>query len=155
MISLPTHLNVASILRDLLGRHVSVKDNRARLQGDVLWAYYASEAGEHEAVWLWDITAGICVGAALTMVPADHAQQEIRKKHVDSMALENFQEVANVLGSLLNEGAKRPLILKEVGFADVKAGKYGEKAKALSNKGYYVVEIEGYGTGATELRCSD
>ncbi len=154
MTNLPSPMNVSSILRDLLGRRVSVKDNRARLQGDVLWAHYANDDGSDEAVWTWDITSGICVGAALTMVPSDQAQQDIRRKQVDNMALENFQEVANVLGSLLNEGGRAPMLLREVGFADVKKGKFAEKAKTLKGKACYLVDIDGYGGGPTELRRS-
>ncbi len=155
MTNLPSTINVSSILRDLLGRPVSVKDNRARLHGDVLWAHYSNESGDEEAIWTWDLTSGICVGAALTMVPSDQAQQDIRRKQVDNMALENFQEVANILGSLLNETGRAPMVLREVGFADVKKGKFAEKAKSLKDKAYYVVDIEGYGSGPTELRRTE
>lgn len=154
MPNLPSHQNVSALLRDLLGRPVSVKDNRARFTGDVLWARYSDESGANEAVWMWDVPSGICVGAALTMVPSDQAQADIRRKAVDPMTLENFQEVANILGSLLNEGSKHNVMLKEVGFDDAKKGKMGAKVKELSEKAFYVVDIDGYGSGATALRCS-
>ena len=154
MSNLPTANNVSTILRDLLGRPVSVKDDRVRLQGDVLWARYSNESGDDEAIWSWDITPGVCVGAALTMVPADQAQQDIKKGQVDAMAIENFQEVANVLGSLLNGDGKSRMVLREVGFDDVKKGKVAEKAKAMKNKAHYIVNIDGYGSGPSELRRS-
>lgn len=153
MTDLPTTKDVSALLRDLLGRQVSVNDNRARFTGDVLWARYSTEEGSEEAVWTWDVSAGINVGAALTMVPADQAAQDIRRRAVDPMALENFQEVANILSSLLNEDRKRPFILREVGFDDAKKGKMAEKNKTLKEKASYNIEIEGYGSGATQLRC--
>lgn len=154
MTDLPSPIKVSSLLRDLLGRRVSVNDNRVRMEGNVLWARYVSDNGEDEAVWTWDITSGICVGAALTMVPAEQAKQDIRRKQVDDMALENFHEVANVLGSLLNQSGKPPLILREVGFDDVKKCKLADKTKILPNKASYVIEIDGYGSGPTELRST-
>jgi len=154
MSELPTPQNVSALLRDLLGRQVTVKDNRVRLSGDVLWALYSSDGGEDEAIWTWDIPSGICVGAALTMVPADQALQDVRRRAVDEMVLENFQEVANILSSVLNEGRKDSLVLREVGFDDAKKGKMSAKVKSFKTKAFYVVDIDGYGSGATELRTS-
>jgi hypothetical protein len=154
MTDLPSTKEVSAILRDLLGRQVSVNDNRARFTGDVLWARYATQDEKEEAIWTWDVGAGINVGAALTMVPADQAAQDIRRRAVDAMALENFQEVANILSSVLNEERKVPFVLKEVGFDDAKKGKMAEKNKALKDKASYNIEIDGYGGGATQLRCS-
>lgn len=142
------------MLKDLLGRGVTVNDNKSRLAGEVLWARYATADGSEEAIWSWDVSSGISVGAALTMVPSDQAQKDIRSKQVDAMTLENFQEVANILGSLLNEERKDPLILKEVGFDDVKKGKVAEKNKAMDTKHSYNIDVEGYGSGATQLRCT-
>jgi hypothetical protein len=131
-----------------------VKENRVRFTGDVMWARYSDESGEREAIWMWDVPAGISVGAALTMVPQDQAQADIRRKAVDPMTMENFQEVANVLGSLLNQGGGHSVMLREVGYDDPKKGKMGAKAKELGEPVSYVVEIDGYGSGSTALRCS-
>ncbi len=154
MSDLPTPQNVSTLLRDLLGRDVVVNDNRARFSGDVLWARYADEEGNAEAIWTWDIPGGILVGAALTMVPADQAQRDVRSRAVNEMALENFQEVANILGSLLNDDRDKPLVLKEVGFDDAKKGKVAEKNKSMKEKISYGITIDGYGPGASQLRCT-
>lgn len=154
MADLPTPQNVSALLKDLLGRDVSVNDNRARLTGDCLWAHFSTESGSEEAVWTWDVSSGICVGAALTMVPADQAQADIRRKSVDDMALENFQEVANILSSLLNEDRKENLVLRAVGYDDAKKGKMADKSKSLKDKASYVINIDGYGSGSTQLRCT-
>ena len=154
MPKLPSVHHVSELLHDLLGRTVSVKGDRIRLSGDVLWARYSDESGEDEAVWMWDVTAGISVGAALTMVPQDQAKADIRRKAVDPMTLENFQEVANILGSLLNEGSSHTMMLREVGFDDAKKGKMGAKAKELKDQAYYVIDVDGYASGATSLSRS-
>lgn len=154
MPKLPTAHNVSAILRDLLGRPVTVKGDRIRVSGDVLWARYSDESGKNEAVWMWDLSAGISVGAALTMVPQDQAQADIRRKTVDPMALENFQEVANILGSLLNDGSSHTMMLREVGFDDAKKGKMAAKAKELKGQASYVIDVDGYASGPTTLSCT-
>ena len=133
---------------------MAVNDNRARFSGNVLWARYADAEGASEAIWTWDVPGGILVGAALTMVPADQAQRDVRSKAVNDMALENFKEVANILGSLLNEDRDVPLILREVGFDDAKKGKVADKNKAMKEKISYCINIDGYGSGASQLRCT-
>jgi hypothetical protein len=151
MSDLPDDHQIATLLRDLVGRDVSCDEQKARLTGNVMFAHYATQDAKTEAIWLWELGAGASVGAALTMLPAEEVSQAMRRGKVDEVLMDSFHEVCNVLVRLLNEAGDEAFFLKEVGIADAKKSPMGEKAKGMPQSAGFSLKVQGYQGGVTVL----
>lgn len=88
-------------------------------------------------------------GAALSMIPADVASEQIRADALDEVLRENFAEVLNVLSrAFVAEGDGR-VTLQTTVFPPQTIPEQAAPAKSSAS---FDVEIAGYGNGAVTLR---
>jgi hypothetical protein len=151
MSQLPSDLRVIGTLKDLLGRNVKGSKEKVRLSGNAIFAHYVASSGPSEVLWLWDLPAGVSVAAALSMFPNEQVVTAVRQGKVDAPLMDNFQEVANVLVSLLNEKSEVAFSLKEVGVTDAKKGPMIDKLKTLKDSLGISVSVDGYQSGQTVI----
>jgi hypothetical protein len=88
-------------------------------------------------------------GAALSMIPADVAGEQIRKGALDEMLRENFAEVLNVLSRAFVADGDGRVALKTAVFPPQLLPAQTTPAKVGAS---FETEIAGYGTGLVSLR---
>jgi hypothetical protein len=87
-------------------------------------------------------------GAALSMIPADVAAEQIRAGELDEVLRENFAEVLNVLSrAFVAEGDGRVALQTSV-FPPQPMPEPGSAAQARAS---FDVDISGYGSGSVSL----
>ena len=154
----PIQEDIRDLLADLLGRGVAVdKIDPLTIPEDEagLVATYVTEDGEIGAVCVCDAPFAILVGAALVMVPATVAGDQLQAGVIDEQHVEFAQEVVNVLARLLNTPRTPHLRLGEV--HTLPGALPEDAAKLLAAPEFrrdFVATIEGYGEGRLGLLVS-
>lgn len=151
----PIQEDIRDLLGDLLGRGVAV-DKTTPLafeedQNGVI-ASYVTEAGEVGALCVCDAPFAILVGAALVMVPANVAKEQIKAGIVDESHLEFTHEVVNILARLLNTPRTPHLKLAELHQVPGELPEpIGSLLAAPEFRRDFVATIEGYGEGRVSI----
>lgn len=105
---------VTPILRDLVGRAVTIKDLPPMKSADAFYsvASYEREDGSPGALCAMDLPLAASLAAALILVPKGIADDCVRAKVLEDMLEESLQEVFNVAGRLFNGPTSPRVILK-------------------------------------------
>lgn len=145
---LPNADAVARNLRDLLGKPVTVKPGPALAAATVAFAaIYVDDTGATQAVGAVDLPFSAHSGAALAMIPAAVAAENVQRKKLEDSLRENLEEVVNILAGVLNVATGKHLKLAGV----VVPSAVAPEAKAIMSKPAsrvdFDVTIPGYGAG--------
>lgn len=151
----PIQEDVRDLLGDLLGIGVAAdKVGPLELADDDagVVAGYETEQGEVGALFVCDAPFAIRVGAALVMVPASVAAEQLEAGVLDEQHVEFMHEVANIMSRLLNTPRTPRLRLGTV------VGMPGELDEPMARllhapefRRDFVVSVEGYGDGRVSL----
>lgn len=151
----PIQEDVRDLLGELLGRGAAVDKVSA----------LALEAGEPAVVAEFvtddDATAALCVvdaafavrvGAALVMVPANVAEEDLARGGVPDHHLENVREVLNIFGRMLNSATTPHVRLSELHRwpGDLPAGVETLLGQPEFRRDF-AVTVDGYGDGRFSL----
>lgn len=144
----PHEATVSGVLEELLGRQVGTSQSqppRTSMPGAI--ARYRTGAHARRMLLVAEMSVAASIGAALSRVPADQAEEYIIEGKLPSHAQENLYEVLNVLSQVVPgagerwglEGLKLVAHLSDHG--DV------EEATALSWQRPLEVSVQGYPSG--------
>lgn len=149
---LPNAKKLERMLSDLLGVEVAANDPKGKIERDpCIVATYAEPEKEYEAALWCDVAGAAALAAALSMVPAMRAEESVKAGKLDEMLLENYQEVCNIVTTLLNVpatpgGTVPTLALKDVKAENDATAAFGE-VKEMKNTVDISFQIPGYGGG--------
>lgn len=139
---------VAELLEQLLGGAVTVRPvEPKKLQEGNPLAIYRDGAGGLAAIAMCDIHFGCYAGAALSMVPADVANEKARSGQVPDNLLEDLGEVMNICKQVLAGGSSATRL---AGIERARRGMDKELTAVLARPGRrcdFEVAVEQYGTG--------
>ncbi|MTV27367.1 hypothetical protein FTX61_18390 [Nitriliruptoraceae bacterium ZYF776] len=152
----PARASYRDLLRDLLGRAVTVRPGPAQQLTEDAPSYlacYRFDDGEVAAVAVADLSLGTAAGGAIGMMPPAEARAEVAEAgKLDGDILEFFQEVVNVAAKLLNSPSTPHVVLREVLTVP------GEVPEDLAEvvlqprvREDWRVDVDGYGDGAVTL----
>ncbi len=151
----PIQEDIRDLLGDLLGRGVAVDKTEALVLEDDQPGLIASYVTAEDAVGALCVCDGpfaILVGAALVMVPANVAKEQLDAGTLDEQHVEFTHEVANILSRLLNTPRTPHLRLETLHQVP---GDVPEPVTALLGapefRRDFVVTIEGYGEGRVSI----
>lgn len=150
----PIQEDIRDLLVDLLGRGAAVdKVSPLVLEEDqsAVIAEYRTDDGSVGAVCLVDTEFAIRTAGALTMVPPAAVADTLRKGDLAD-ALENFQEIVNILAQLLNSPKTSHFRLSGVHVipGDLPDGVSSLLAQPQFRRDF-AVQIDGYGSGRISL----
>lgn len=151
----PIQEDIRDLLGDLLGRGVAVdKTTPIAFEEDAqgLVATYITAEDQVGALCICDADFAILVGAALVMVPANVAKEQMDAGVIDEQHVEFTHEVVNILARLLNTPRTPHLRLAEV--LTIPAELPEPVAKLLAAPEFrrdFVVTVEGYGEGRVSI----
>jgi hypothetical protein len=150
---LPRAKDVSQLVGELLDRKVAIKLVDPVAYEQAVTGIFASEHGDSGIVVSSDIELANYAGAALSLMPLENAQGGINGREVPEGVLENYREVINVLGALLNrrDGTHVKLwyVLNET--VALPPG-LPEALDQVDLREDFSVEIEGYGMGHMSFR---
>lgn len=151
----PIQEDVRDLLTELLGRGVAVdKVSALTLHEDepAAVAEFVTDADETAALCLTDARFAVRVGAALVMVPAPVAEEDLATGEIPDHHLENLREVVNIFARLLNSASTPHVRLFEL---HRWPGELPERVRSLLDapefRRDFVVTVEGYGDGRFSL----
>lgn len=132
--------------RDVKARPMTAPPPTAKLR---IGGIYQRGDGTELGVVAVDLNFAARSGAALSMVPADVAAEQIRAGALDEILRENFAEVLNVLS--------RAFVAEDNGRVALKAAVFPpqplpEPAPGQKGGASFEVDIAGYGAGVVSLR---
>ncbi|MCC7125875.1 MAG: hypothetical protein IT178_13570 [Acidobacteria bacterium] len=102
---LPAMDDLRRIVAGMLGSMVRAEKGKAvapRAGVSTVSAVYIDDTNEIVAVVALELDLAASLGAALTMIPARVAAEQVSRKQIDEMIFDNAREVLNVLTSALN-----------------------------------------------------
>lgn len=148
----PTSSTVHDLLTALLlGKPVSVSTAPARTPKDTdVIAEYRRSDGTLGAVWLVDRPNAIRVSAALVNLSRAQTEEAVRDCRLGGILDENFREIANVLGSLVNGPESDHLVFTGytlAGHASPEARALLEQARDGLRAVGYTIRLAGGGDG--------
>ena len=152
VLQLPKPRQVAQLLEDTLGREATQAPAERCDIDEAMSGYYLNEAGNEGIVCVCDVPLVNYAGAALALIPANIAQEGAKRFQLSDAVIENFFEVLNILGALLNQVCGEHVRLVDVKYP-------GDKlpppvAAMLANcedRHDLRIEIEDYGGGLLSL----
>jgi hypothetical protein len=154
----PIQEDVRDLLGDLLGRGIAV-DKTEPLSLDpesvAVVAEFVADDDATACLCLLDDAFAVRVGAALVMVPANVAEEDLSSGALPEHHVESVREVVNVFGRLLNAPST-----PHVRLADLHRwpGELGPSVVQLLEAPEYrrdfVVAVEGYGEGRFSVLVS-
>lgn len=155
MIKLPSAFQVSECVRRLTRRETEVTV-LAKPSATVKLPYAGTFHGGDRAVVAMcaaDLAFAAFTGAALSLIPAESAQERIRTGALDEMLQENFAEVLNVLARIFVVPETARMTLLETVFPPRAVPATLEVAGAPANvaRADYRIDIDGYGTGHLAL----
>lgn len=104
---LPAADNVRRCVAGLLGSAVTAGKGtpvKVTPSAQAVVAVYQADNGSTSSAVAVDLEVGASIGAALTMIPARVAEEQVDKGKLDDMIYDNLREVMNVLASEFNRG---------------------------------------------------
>ncbi|MBI3206319.1 MAG: hypothetical protein HYZ29_32585 [Myxococcales bacterium] len=149
---LPNADAVARNLRDLLAKQVTAKPSPALAVATAAYvAVYADDAGAPQVVAAVDLPFSAHVGAALAMIPAAVALENVQRKRLEDSLRENFEEIVNILAGVVNVATGKHVKLVAV----VAPSAASPEAQAIMKKPAarvdFTVDVPGYGAGKLAL----
>lgn len=151
----PIQEDIRDLLGDLLGRGVAVDKTEPLVLDDDepgIVATYVTGDDELGAVCVCDARFAILVGAALVMVPANVAKEQLDAGVIDEQHVEFTQEVVNILARLLNTPRTPHLRLDKLHALPAELPEAVQKLLATPEfRRDFVATIEGYGEGRIGL----
>ena len=150
---LPKARQVSHLVGELLDRKIGINLVDAVEYDQAVTGIFATEHGDSGIVVFSDIELANNAGAALSLMPPENAEAGINACEVPEVTMENFREVINVLGALLNrrDGAHVKLwyVLDET--IKLPPG-LPEALDAVGQREDFSVDVEGYGKGHMSFR---
>jgi hypothetical protein len=155
MIKMPRAFQVSECVRRLTRRETETT-LLARPSATVKLPYGGTFHGGDRAVVAMcaaDLALAAFTGAALSLIPAESAQERIATGVLDEMLQENFAEVLNVLARIyvVPESARMTLLETIFPPRAVPATLEGAAPGAAVLRADYRIDIDGYGTGHLAL----
>lgn len=151
MLTLPTTAQLERSLSLLLRRGVDVSTQPVATR--CRFAAAGSYHGGDKTPLAWmaaDLPLAAHMAAALSLVPADAADDRVRAGSLDQTLCENFAEVLNVGARLMVRDDAGRLTLLQTGFGEAAAALL-PPAGARMRRALFQVEIDGYGEGLLGL----
>lgn len=149
----PTANSIEKILEALYGPGLTVTPNDDASLLDRHVATYVSEDQALVAIGACDAAFVAYSGAALTMVPADAANDMISSQDLTEVVLSNFHEVMNICSRLLMSDDSPHLRLDET-LAPGSAAQAVSTAESLAQAASFSIEIPQYGNGNIAFRIA-
>jgi hypothetical protein len=151
----PIQEDIRDLLVDLLGRGTAVdKVPTLELEEDApaLIAEYVTDEGATGALCIVDGALAVRAGAALCMVPANVAEESVKRDEMPDHLVENFREIVNILARLLNSSRTAHLRLADVHPlpGELPAGVSSLRDRPEFRRDF-AVHIDGYGQGRLSL----
>lgn len=98
---IPTHKTIANLLGMVYGQEVAVSDANSEPASEQYVATYIGDDDKLVATCCCDEAFVVYSGAALSMIPANVANEMIADKEVGEVVLGNFHEIMNICSRLL------------------------------------------------------
>ena len=147
---------IKNTLDSLFGRDISIKNSQPLEAGEkVVIASYVNGEGDTVGAVMMDFPCACYMAAALSMMPADIAEENIKNGAIEDALRDNLYEVFNVGVSFFSDGITPDMRIHEmhIGKTDLP----DEINAVLDN--YYTdlhleLDIPGYGSGMSSLYLS-
>lgn len=152
MLSLPTAAQVERSLGLLLRRAVeaSMQPAATRCRFAAAGSYHGGDRAP--LAWLAaDLPLAAHLAAALSLVPADAADDRVRAGALDDTLRENFAEVLNVGARLIVRDDAGRLTLLQTAFGEPAVAALLPPATARLRRAVFKVEVDGYAEGLLGL----
>lgn len=155
---LPTAKEIRDLYEMLLGRTVEVSPDYEILKPDEEFgccvAFFNDAMGSIAAACIMDLDLCAYAGAALQLIPAAGAQDEIKNGYLDDNYIENIYEVLNVFSSLFNkDNAPHVSIgLMYTPGEELPSNEYKMVTSYVERRDS-ILDIEGYGKGRFGVMC--
>lgn len=144
---------VKKTLDSLFGKEVEIKESQPikKLENAIIGTYSDGD-GNLTAAVVMDLPCACYSGAALSMIPADVAEENITSGKIDSSLSENVHEVLNVGVSFFSDGTTPDMRLAQM---HIGPNSLTDKEKNVFKKAYTKLHVElnipGYGSGASSM----
>lgn len=149
---LPKPREVAQLLADTLGREADSSAGARFGVSDAMSGFYMNETGTEGIVCMADIPLVNYAGAALALIPANVAEDGARRHKLSDAVIENYFEVLNIMGALLNQVCEDHVRLVDVKYpGDDLPGPVAEMITNCENRHDLRLDIEDYGCGNMSL----
>lgn len=120
----------------------------------VIYCTYVNGEGETNGLAVMDMPCACYTAAALSMMPADIADENIKSGNIEESLRENLYEVFNVAVSFFSNGTTPDMRLKDM----VIGSSIPDDASQVVDKSYtnlhVALDIPGYGKGNSSLYLS-
>ncbi len=149
----PTADSIADLLEMIFGEDIAVSDGGNGDLADQHIATFLDPEDELVAICTCDRAFVAYSGAALSMIPANVANEMLAGGELTDAVEANFYEVMNICSKLMMSDSSAHLRLKDV----VQPGASADEISALTESGTAVgfdVEIPHYGKGALNFLVS-
>ncbi len=144
---IPTIQSISSLLGMIFGAKLDVSDSAPADASAQYVAAFVSDEGQKVAICACDKSFVAYAAAALSMIPADVANEMISGSDLTEAIVGNFYEVMNICSKLLMSDSSAHLRLENV----LTPGKSAEAIAALGESVQSIgfgVDIPRYGKGA-------
>jgi hypothetical protein len=148
---LPHPKEVKDLLGDMLGRDITVApcDPYTPVMTDRhSVAVYVDDQNQMAAVAALDLPLSVWVGAAIGLVPAGGAEDQVDEGELSRLVRENLYEVMNIFSALFNKpGAPHLKIYSMHAPGEAVPSDVALLVKSLGNRLDLDVTVAGYGSG--------
>lgn len=146
---------VKKTLDSLFGKDVDIKDGSPLENNDkVVYCTYVNGEGQTNGLAVMDIPCACYTAAALSMMPADIAEENIKSGEIEESLRDNLYEVLNIAVTFFSDGTTPDMRLKDM----VIGSSIPEDATEVIDKSYtnlhIALDIPGYGGGNSSLYMS-
>lgn len=153
---MPARASYRDLLRDLLGRTVTVRGAGAQELHPGRPAYlagYRFDDGEAAAVVVADLDLAAACAASIAMLPPMETRDQVAEAgQLDEELLEFFHEVVNVAAKLMNSPMTPHVVLREVLSVPGQVPEdLARIATSPEQRQDWQVSVEGYGEGVLTL----
>ncbi|MBS3940133.1 MAG: hypothetical protein KG028_04150 [Actinobacteria bacterium] len=153
---MPARASYRDLLRDLLGRTVTVRGggvHELHPERPSYLAGYRFDDGEAAAVVVADLNLATACAASIAMLPPMETRAQVAEAgRLDEELLEFFHEVVNVGGKLMNSPMTPHVVLRElVAVPGQIPADLAKIASAPEQRQDWQVSVEGYGEGVLTL----
>lgn len=151
-LTLPTAQQLERALALLMRRDVEATTQpvATRCRFAAAGNYYGGD-GATLAWMAADLPLAAHMGAALSLVPADAAQDCVKAGALDGTLRENFAEVLNVSACLFTRSDAGRMALQQPAFGDIAVTALLPPATVRAYRALFKVDIDGYGAGLMGL----
>ncbi|MEX2503968.1 MAG: hypothetical protein WD378_03905 [Egicoccus sp.] len=153
---MPARASYRDLLRDLLGRTVTVRgavDQQLRPQRPSYLAAYRFDDGEPAAIVVADLSLAAAMAASIAMLPPVETHARVEEAgELDTELFESLHEVVNVAAKLMNSPMTPHVVLREVVRVpgDVAHDLAAIAASPVQRQDWQIA-IDGYGEGVLTL----